>query len=317
MTGRPFTTILCLTLLWTAPVLAAAPVSEVMVEKDTVTLGELFSGVSTETAGRAVMAAPAAGRDIVLDARTLASLAARNGISWKPQTGYEFAKVSRASQRFTATDIADALLPLLKVPAVTSARTQLKLDNTDLVLHAPLSTPVDLTFANISQDASGQRFSATAKLMVGPQLVSQAQIGGRIVTMADIPVVTRPLRRGEMIRAEDLSWQEIEVSNATAGLIFNAEDIIGKSPRTALRPGASLRPADLVTPPAIARGTLVTMLYRVGGLQITAQGRALGDAQVGESLRVVNLSSSRTIEGIVESPGVVRFGPAPAPVTTN
>lgn len=224
-------------------------------------------------------------------------------------------KIERASQRFDAARIAEGVAATLTLPAAAIGETSVQLDNPQLSLHAPLDIPAELTFSSLTLDATGKRFSGLAQIKSGEQIISQSAIAGRVVTSIEVPVLTRPMRRDEIITGTDIAWQGMELSAGNNGIIFSAEDIIGKMARSGLRPGVPLRTADLIAAPAVKRGRQVTMIYQSGRMTITTQGRALGDAVVGEPVRVVNLRSSRTIEGIAEALDVVRIGPAP--VTTG
>ena len=289
---------------------AATPRSETIVAGASVTIGDVFDDAGT-AASRLVLAAPEAGRSIVLDTATLSRLAANNGLNWHPVTGSEMTRVTRASETFAADVIADTALSELALEAPAAGHLSLQLDNPQLVLHAPVGSNASLSFSSLGLDNSRQRVTGMVQLKAGDKLLAQAPLAGRIVSMADIPVVTRPMRRDEVIRVQDIRWQSINLATTGSGLSVDAQDLIGKSPRTALRPGVPVRMADLLTPPVVIRGSQVTLLYEVGTLTITAQGRALADAAIGESVRVVNTTSSRTIEGVAQSSGVVRVGPAP------
>lgn len=302
-------------LLWAFVSFAATPRASVTVSGDEVTLGDIFDDAGT-AADRVVMAAPAAGRSIVLDNATLTRLAHGNGLDWQPLSGNEFARITRTSQSFDAAAIGEGVIGTLALPAPAVGRTSVQLDNPQVSLHAPVGTPVELTFGSLALDATGQRFSGLAQLKSGDRIVAQAAIAGRVVTSLDVPVLSRPMRRDETIGANDITWQSLELTAATSNVLFNAEDLIGKMPRTGLRPNVPVRMADLVTPAAINRGAQVTLIYQLGQLTITTQGRALSDAAIGQPIRVVNTASSRTIEGIAEAAGLVRIGPAPVAQTT-
>ena len=45
------------------------------------------------------------------------------------------------------------------------------------------------------------------------------------------------------------------------------------------------------------------MIVERGALRITARGRALSDAAAGETVRVINLQSNKTVEGLVQPNG--------------
>lgn len=62
----------------------------------------------------------------------------------------------------------------------------------------------------------------------------------------------------------------------------------------------------MIEPRAILRGDEVTISLKNGGLALTAPGRALSDAARGEDLRVLNLSSNKTLTATTVGPGHVR-----------
>ena len=69
--------------------------------------------------------------------------------------------------------------------------------------------------------------------------------------------------------------------------------------RATLGPAHGLARADA----AVRRGQTVVLVYQTPGMQISTSARALEDAGVGESVRLVNLTSNRTISATVTGPG--------------
>ena len=57
----------------------------------------------------------------------------------------------------------------------------------------------------------------------------------------------------------------------------------------------------------VGRGDSVDILYASEALTIVARGRALDSGAPGDVVRVLNVDSNRTIEGVVDSPGLVRI----------
>ena len=68
-----------------------------------------------------------------------------------------------------------------------------------------------------------------------------------------------------------------------------------------------MRARDVSAPRLVTRGSLVTIKVETPYMMVTAQGRALQDGAMGDTVRVTNTQSNRTIEGIVASAGVVRI----------
>lgn len=67
------------------------------------------------------------------------------------------------------------------------------------------------------------------------------------------------------------------------------------------------RQAPTVAERLVRRGETVRLRLRSGPLTIDTAGRALTDGHRGGRVRVVALSTRRTLEGVVEGPGEVRL----------
>jgi flagella basal body P-ring formation protein FlgA len=64
-----------------------------------------------------------------------------------------------------------------------------------------------------------------------------------------------------------------------------------------------------IGPPALVeRNSIVRMNYSRGPLRIVTDGRALDRAAVGETVRVMNLSSKQTVTGTVAPDGSIEVG---------
>lgn len=57
---------------------------------------------------------------------------------------------------------------------------------------------------------------------------------------------------------------------------------------------------------AVRRGESVTLVFQAPGIALTTRARALEDGAVGQNVRLLNLSSNRTIDAIVTGPGAAR-----------
>lgn len=83
----------------------------------------------------------------------------------------------------------------------------------------------------------------------------------------------------------------------------------GRELRATVYPGRAIQLADLVSPTAIDRNQLVTIVFSTGPLSITAEGRALGRGGLGDAIRVLNLESRKTVTGQVSAEGTVVVTP--------
>lgn len=121
----------------------------------------------------------------------------------------------------------------------------------------------------------------------------------------EVAVLTRPIARGEAILIDDVAF--MPASRATpADAITELDALVGMSARRSLAADRPLRPGDVMVTPLVKRGEPVTLLFQSGSVRITLRGRALEDGGAGETIRVLNSDSERTVEAIVEGPGLAR-----------
>ncbi len=126
-----------------------------------------------------------------------------------------------------------------------------------------------------------------------------------VTTPATLAVLSRAIPRGAAIDASDVVWMDAPVG-APRDSLSDPDALIGKTAKRALLANTALRAADVMDTPAIRRGEPVTLMFEAGGLRLSLRGRAMGDATVGAMVKVLNPQSNKTLDAIVESPGVAR-----------
>ena len=80
---------------------------------------------------------------------------------------------------------------------------------------------------------------------------------------------------------------------------------IGKVARRTLPIGTLLTANDVSVPQWIRRGDLVELIARFGDVEVKMNAKALTNAGMNERVLVENISSHRTVQAFVESPGRV------------
>lgn len=301
---RVIATATILAIAGTAFAAAQQPVllrERVVVEAATVTLGDLFEGVEGEAAGVVLARAPQPGSRTFLDPAWVRRQAARHGLEWANATALERVAVERASQSLGASDIADLIAA--RMYRETGRSHEVTLSNRMLTLHAPLGASGGPEIVRLDLDGRTGPFRAEIRTHDG---ADSTIVTGRADPVIDIPVLGRPLARGEVIEAGDVEWVRVRADRVRPDAITAEAALIGQEARRALRAGEALRGYDLREPAAVARGETVALVFQSGPLTLTARARALENAALGQTARFVNLQSNRTIEGVVEGPGRVR-----------
>ncbi|HEX7852885.1 MAG TPA: flagellar basal body P-ring formation chaperone FlgA [Sphingobium sp.] len=121
-----------------------------------------------------------------------------------------------------------------------------------------------------------------------------------------LPVLTRVVEKGEILSTAD--FETIAAPTGTGRTGLAVREAVGKETARRLRQGSAVLPGDLVMPRIVRRGEVVTINFSSGPLLITATGRALADAGKGEPLRVISLSTNRTLDVVADTPGNVVMG---------
>ncbi len=130
---------------------------------------------------------------------------------------------------------------------------------------------------------------------------------------AETVLAARTIRAQTVIIAADVTLADGEVDGAYSSL----DEVIGFETKVALYAGRPVRSGEVGPPALIERNQVVGLIYQAGGLVISAEGRALGRAGIGEAIRIMNLASRQTVSGRVRADGTVVVGPAPATSLTN
>jgi flagella basal body P-ring formation protein FlgA len=118
-------------------------------------------------------------------------------------------------------------------------------------------------------------------------------------------VLAHAVEKGDRLSAADLTDALTPALAARGGLAL--ADIAGMEASRRLAAGSVVRDADLVRPQLVRRGEQVTLSIRRDGLVITSAARALASAAMGETVRVVTLSTNRTVDAVVEGSAAVRI----------
>ncbi|WP_375195242.1 flagellar basal body P-ring formation chaperone FlgA [Sphingobium sp.] len=122
---------------------------------------------------------------------------------------------------------------------------------------------------------------------------------------ADAPVLSRTVEKGEMLSASDFTSAPLPFALARSATA--PREAAGQEALRRLSAGNPVRVNDIAAPRVIRRGEAVTIALISGALRITASGRSLGDAARGQPVRVLNLSTNRTLDAVADRPGQVRM----------
>jgi flagellar basal body P-ring formation protein FlgA len=122
-----------------------------------------------------------------------------------------------------------------------------------------------------------------------------------VETELTVLVLRRALPRGSAIAPEDVESRRMRVPGLADTYIREPAQLVNRHLRSATAPGTALAVDLLSADILVKRGQRVTLVARVGGLEVRAEGEAIADANAAGRVRVLNLNSRRIVEGQVET----------------
>ena len=278
----------------------------IMVDDDVVRLGDLFQEQLSD-GDVAVAQAPKAGQTLTLDSRFLQQVARAYRLSWKPAK-YQKVTIGRMSQRVTAPMVRDAISTAVQERMGTSSDLDIALDGGDLELDLPTDVENSVSVSAINFNPSSNRFAAVLVAPAEGPPVIQRNVFGTVYEMAQIPVPKRLISAGDVIAADDLEWQAVHLSRLSGNSLTDAEQLVGRMAKRPLKAGQILRQSDVAVSPVIRKNDLIRLVVKTGQMTLSVQGKALQDAALGQTVRVVNTNSNRQLTGTVIDAGTVAIG---------
>ena len=123
---------------------------------------------------------------------------------------------------------------------------------------------------------------------------------------ADVVVMTRSVRRGEVLTEADLRVERRSVQVGSAAFFDAPTSVIGLVANRDLITGQALNDRHVRPPRLVRRGDHVTLSSGgKRGISVTVRAEALADGAAGDRIAVRNLRSKRVVQGTVNAAGEV------------
>ncbi len=119
-------------------------------------------------------------------------------------------------------------------------------------------------------------------------------------------VLARALPQGHTLSMADLALQSGDLTQLPAGAVAELGQAAGKILAVAVAAGQPLRQDTLRTPMVVQQGQSVMLVSSGRGFRITAEGKALNNAQDGQVAQV-RTTSGQTVSGIARTTGTVEI----------
>jgi flagella basal body P-ring formation protein FlgA len=168
-----------------------------------------------------------------------------------------------------------------------------------------LSTPLERARFEIRPGGSlaSDRVAIEVRRWDGDRAAEARTVQVRPVLRRGTSVAARVIERGHRIEAEDLRAEERWVAPGEALALCAPDEALGRTAAVRLRAGETISGDDLQREIVIRRGDRVIVRCLVGGLAISLEAEARGDAAGGEPIELRKLGERDTFSGIAAGPG--------------
>ena len=161
----------------------------------------------------------------------------------------------------------------------------------------PLQVFVQSGALKPGRNTLGVRCTAGQNWMIYSQVV--------LKSYKDVLVLSKPLRRNEIITAEAVTRETREVSSLQQGYLVDPAMIVNKQAARNLTIGTVLNASSYADLTLVKRGERVNIQLGKAGVSISSAGIALMNGAKGDRISVKNSSSQRVIQAVVIDAGLV------------
>tara|TARA_B100000700_G_scaffold290644_1_gene348891 strand:- start:85 stop:897 length:813 start_codon:yes stop_codon:yes gene_type:complete len=223
-------------------------------------------------------------------------------LPWQPLSADDRAIVQRTSHVISKDELGAKILAALKPELPRSERYSMSFDNRIAEIHLPTNIPPSLSVERVTRDRISNRFFA---VLVASEGSHRHTISGKLFRMVEIPVVTRRVRKGDIVDKEDVRTITLRADKLGPDVLMSTEELVGKAPRRTLIEHRPVRASDVRQPLLVKRGGLITMIYQTRFMRISARGKAKQSGAHGDTVRVENSGSKKIVEGVVTGPSEI------------
>jgi flagellar basal body P-ring formation protein FlgA len=210
-----------------------------------------------------------------------------------------------------------AIQPLASIRSAAQAfvRSQMPPGQSDIVITAARLDP-RLRLARCGGPLqasllSGARLQAQVSVAVGCRQGVDWTIYVPVSVQSRIRVwaLRAPEIQGARLTAADVAPETRLVGGLVVGYVTDPAQLAHGTLRHSLPAGAVLTSEDLLPDFMVRQGEQVTLVAALDGIEVRAAGLALQNGRYGALIQVQNASSSKVVQGVVESDRVVDVSP--------
>lgn len=266
---------------------------------DMVVIGDLF-----RNAGPAALfpafSAPKPGQSVYVDTANVAAAAAASGFEWQPPKSISRILVTREGTPVPINDIIEAVRDEFVRRGIDDPL-EIEIRPRKSTFYVPVGAETDVIVEGLNHEIRNGGFVARLYIPGALPGDQRVKVPGRVRVIKEIPVLARRVAVGDKITELDLRWIEIATNKMGRGVIQEAHELIGQSPRRSLRPGMPIRYRDVQKPRMVTKGKLIKLIVQTPFMHISTTGKAMDSGALGDTIRVQNSDSRQIVMAIVDA----------------
>ena len=278
-----------------------------VVDAPIVHLGDVIEGAG-EAAGVRLTAAPEPGKRSAIATAEIIAAARRAGLEVDGMASGPSVTIVRAGRPVSAETVRAAIAEaLIDAGADPDGATRVRIAERDLAIQVPRNAEATVRVDTVDYDAGSSRFRVRLSAPAEGADAVMHEITGRLVDMAVVPVPIAQIPAGTLVTEDLIDWVEVPARRVSARTLVDAGAILGLEARRPLAAGRPMMAGDVRRPVMVARGAMVTMRITMPGISLTALGRSMEAASLGDVVRLVNTASNKQVQGVVTGPNEVQI----------
>lgn len=143
------------------------------------------------------------------------------------------------------------------------------------------------------------RIIVKADLFKNNKVIESGQISINIKRFMDVLVASERIGRNKFLSSESIVIENRSVTALVDKPLTTLDETNGRWSKRRISKGDILTHANTELIPTVQAGQEISIVYRTSGLEISAQGTALENGYSGETIRVRNDKSKKTINATI------------------
>lgn len=266
---------------------------------DMVVIGDLFTDAGP-AATAAAFSAPKPGESVYVDTANIVAAARANGIEWQPPESISRVLVTREGTPVPTGEIIEAVRDEFVRRGIDDTL-EIEVNPKKSTFYVPVDAGTNVIVEGLDHEVRNGGFVARLYIPGALPGDQRVKVPGRVVVIKEIPVFAHRVAVGDAIAETDLRWIEIATTKMGRGVVQEAHELIGQSPRRSIRPGMPIRYRDVQKPLMVAKGKLIKVIVQTPFMHLSTIGKAMDSGAMGDTIRVLNSESHQIVMAIVDA----------------